>query len=369
MKILVTGSSGFIGKNLCLWLRQAGYDVLSYDLDTKQSLESLVNESNFIFHLAGINRPITKDEFYEGNSNLTLKLAKAVEATNRDIPICLASSIQAALDNDYGKSKKLAEDYLLSYSKQTGHRVYIFRLQNAFGKWCKPNYNSVVATFCFNIANGLPISINDRNVVKEFVYIDDICKSFVSLLNQDGTYSSEEILTVKPSYKISIGELADMIFGFKASRENLIIPNVGDEFSSKLYATYLSYLEPGQGFSYNLVPHIDARGSFTEFFRTTSAGQLSINISKPGITKGNHFHNTKNEKFLVIHGLCLIKFRKIGTDTIFEYKVSGDDMKVVDIPCGYTHSITNIGSDDSITLMWASELFDKDNPDTFYEEV
>ena len=369
MKVLITGSNGFIGRNLSIWIKNAGFEILSYDIDATRPLESLVSEADFIFHLAGVNRPLTIEEFYDGNSNLTLKLANIVESQKRNIPICFASSIQASLDNDYGKSKRMAEEYLISFSKKTGNEVFIFRLQNVFGKWCKPNYNSVVATFCYNIANNIPIQIADQQASRDFVYIDDICKTFVLLLNRRENCLDYEYRTISPSYRKTIGEIADLIQSFKLSRSNLQLPDVGDEFVSKLYATYLTYLDPVEGFSYSLNPHLDNRGSFVEILKSSDSGQVSINISKPGITKGNHYHNTKNEKFIVLYGTCVLKFRKVGTDVVYQYLVKGTDLRVIDIPCGYTHSITNVGNEDSITLMWASELFDPNNPDTYFQEV
>lgn len=265
MNVLVTGSNGFIGKNLCLWLKNVGQNVLPYDLDCKYSLSSLIAKSDFIFHLAGVNRPLTIEEFYDGNANLTLALTQLVARTGRNIPICFASSVQAALNNDYGKSKKMAEDCLINFSKKTGNSIYIFRLQNVFGKWCKPNYNSVIATFCYNVSHGLPISITDRRAFRDFVYIDDICRRFITLLDQKASKPKKCVLSIEPSYKKTIGEIADLIREFKESRANLLLPCVGDEFVSKLYATYLSYLEPTAGLEYQLDSHVDQRGSFTEF--------------------------------------------------------------------------------------------------------
>ena len=363
MKILVTGSNGFIGKNLCATLNVKGYEVIPFDKDTTKSLEECVKESDFVIHLAGINRPLNVEEFYDGNTNLTYKLIEILKEDGRNIPLLLSSSIQAKRDNDYGKSKKQAEDLVFEYGKNAD--VFVYRLENAFGKWGRPNYNSVIATFCYNIANDLDIQINDPNALIPFVYIDDIVNSFISCINTKG---SNEYLYVTPSYKKTIGEVANLIYSFKESRKNLQVVNMKDEFSKKLYSTYLSYLKKDD-FSYELKMNVDNRGSFTEFLRSDDRGQVSINISKPGIVKGNHWHHTKNEKFLVVKGEGIIRFRQIYSDEIIEYKVSDKKLEVIDIPTGYTHNIENIGETDMVTVMWANEAFDPENPDTYYLEV
>ncbi len=368
MKVLVTGANGFIGKNLSIWLKRSDIDVLAIDIDNLSKLDEYALQADFIVHLAGINRPMDVKEFYDGNLNSIVKLVDILKNNKKKTPILLSSSTQAEYDNDYGKSKKMGEDFLFDYQNKTGNPVYIYRFQNVFGKWCRPNYNSVVATFCYNISNGLDISVNDPDIVKEFVYIDDICKTILDLIKSEDYKGSNKILTIKPSYLLSIGELANIIKSFKESRDNLIVPNMDNGVVSKLYATYLSYLPTNQ-FIYDLNMHVDNRGSFTEFIKTLNSGQVSVNVGKPGVVKGNHFHHTKNEKFLVVKGTCSIKFRKIGSEDVIEYIVSGDKLQVVDIPTGYTHSITNIGQDDSITIMWASESFDPNNPDTYFEEV
>lgn len=368
MKVLVTGANGFIGKNLSVWLKRSDIDVLAIDIDNLSKLDEYALQADFIVHLAGINRPMDVKEFYDGNLNSIARLVEILKNNKKKTPILLSSSTQAEYDNDYGKSKKMGEDFLFDYQNKTGNPVYIYRFQNVFGKWCRPNYNSVVATFCYNIANGLDISVNDPNIVKEFVYIDDICKTILDLIKSEDYKGSNKILTIKPSYLLSIGELANIIKSFKESRDNLIVPNMDNGIVSKLYATYLSYLPTNQ-FVYDLNMHVDNRGSFTEFIKTLNSGQVSVNVGKPGVVKGNHFHHTKNEKFLVVKGTCSIKFRKIDSEDVIEYIVSGDKLQVVDIPTGYTHSITNIGQDDSITIMWASESFDPNNPDTYFEEV
>ena len=372
MKILITGAYGFIGKNLSAELKNRGFnDVLLYDRDTdEEKLKLYANECDFVFHLAGINRPKKEEEFMEGNRDFTEELTELLSGNEKRPSVLMSSSIQAELDNPYGCSKRAGENVLLNYREKTGANVYIYRLPNVFGKWCRPEYNSVVATFCHHIANGLPIKINDPNAELSLVYIDDVVKSFIEVMNEDkkegGDNSSWR--TVPVSYKITLGELADTICTFPELRKNTGIPDMGNELTKKLYSTWISYL-PENGFSYFLNMHEDDRGSFTEFIRTPDRGQFSVNISKPGITKGNHWHHTKNEKFLVVKGEGLIRFRKVGTEEITEYRVSGSKLEAVDIPCGYTHSITNIGQEDMVTLMWANEAFDPENPDTFYEEV
>jgi len=364
MKILVTGAKGFVGLNICLWLKNKGYEVLGVDKDNNNQLEDYIKQCDFIIHLAGSNRPLINQEFYDVNTNFTKRLVDLVKLVNKNIPIIFSSSIKVLVDNDYGKSKKQAEDYLLS----SGLTTYIFRLSNVFGKWCKPNYNSVVATFCYNIARDFPLQFSDEKNIVNMVYVDDVCKTFIDLIEGKLKLKPNQINEVKPIYTKTLRQLANSIYEFKNNRNNLNIANQDDGYTKKMYATYLSYL-PENDFSYPLNIHMDSRGSFTEFIKTNGYGQISINIGKPGITKGNHYHNTKNEKFLVVSGTCLIKFRKVGTDKIIEYKVSGDKLEVVDIPVGYTHNITNIGKTDSVTIMWANELFDKDNSDTYFEEV
>ena len=365
MKILVTGSNGFIGKNLCTTLIQKNYEVIPFDRDTKESLESCVSRCDFIMHLAGINRPLNNQEFYDGNTNLTYKILELIKNEKRNIPLLLSSSIQATRDNDYGKSKKMAEDLVLDFQEKYNNDVFVFRLENAFGKWGRPNYNSVIATFCYNIAHDLEIVINDPNALITFVYIDDIVNSFIGCINTKG---SKEILSVPVTYDRTIGEVSNILTSFKESRQTRFVPEIDDDFNKKLYSTYLSYLKEDD-FSYTLDTKTDDRGSFTEVLKTKGLGQVSINISKPGITKGNHWHHSKNEKFLVVKGEGIIKFRNVDEDKIIEYKVSDKKLEVVDIPCGYTHNIINVGTEDMVTLMWANETFDPNNPDTFFLEV
>lgn len=373
MKILITGAYGFIGKNLSAELKNRGEcELLLCGRDTTDDeLRSYALECDFVFHLAGINRPKREEEFMEGNRDFTDKLLSLLSENGKCPPVIMSSSIQAKLDNPYGRSKKAGEEAVLSYHEKTGADVYIYRLPNVFGKWCRPEYNSVVATFCHHIANGLPIRVNDRGTNLSLVYIDDVLKDFISVLyneEKDTKRKSEIWRTIPVSYKITLGELADTICSFPEIRKNINVPDMGNELVKKLYSTYLSYL-PEDKFSYPLNTHEDDRGSFTEFIRTPERGQFSVNISKPGITKGNHWHHTKNEKFLVVKGEGLIRFRRTGCEGVTEYRVSGKKLEVVDIPCGYTHSIVNVGNEDMVTLMWANEVYDPENPDTFYEEV
>jgi len=279
----------------------------------------------------------------------------------------LSSSIQAELNNPYGISKKKGEDLLFNYGKSFGTDIYVYRFPNVFGKWCRPNYNSAVATFSYNIANDLPITINDPNVDMSLIYIDDLVNELINGLkgnpNKKGDYCN-----VEPVYKVKLGQIVDLLYSFKESRLNKEIPNTKDPFTKKLYANYLSYL-PKDKFSYELKMNVDNRGSFTEFLKSDDRGQVSINISKPGIVKGNHWHHTKNEKFLVVYGRGVIRFRKIGEEKVIEYYVSGEELQVIDIPVGYTHNIENLGETDMVTIMWVNEIFDPNNPDTIYEEV
>ena len=320
-----------------------------------------------MFNLAGVNRPQNQEEFMQGNFDFASTLLDTLKKYKNPCPVMLSSSIQAALDNPYGQSKKAGEDLFFEYSKETGAEVFVYRFPNVFGKWCRPNYNSAVATFCNNIAHDLPITINDRSVNMQLVYIDDVVAELIGALSGTPT-RNEKYCEVPVVHKITLGEIVDLIYSFKESREKRTVPDMSDAFAKKLYATYLSYL-PEDKFSYELKMNCDARGSFTEIIRTLDRGQFSVNISKPGITKGNHWHNTKNEKFVVVSGKGVIRFRKIGEEKVHEYFVSGDKIEVVDIPTGYTHNIENLGNTDMITFMWANECFDPNKPDTFFEEV
>ena len=369
MNILVTGAKGFLGKNLVAELRNRGYnDIFEFTRESDPTLlEKYTKECDFVFHLAGVNRPKDENEFMEGNVGFTSQLLELLKKCGNKVPILITSSIQAEKDNPYGRSKKAVEDLLLNYYKETDAKVYIYRLPNLFGKWSKPNYNTVVATFCHNIARGLDIQINDPDVELNLCYIDDVLEEFLRALEYNPTMQ-DDYCVVPVTHTIKLGELADLIKGFKESRTNLSISNMEDSLTKKLYSTYLSFL-PEDKFSYDLKMNSDHRGSFTEFIRTTERGQVSINVSKPGITKGNHWHHTKNEKFLVVSGEGLIRFRKIDSDEIIEYRVSGEKLQVVDIPTGYTHSIVNVGENDLVTVMWANECFDPEKPDTYFVEV
>lgn len=368
MNVLVTGAKGFIGKNLLERLsRIEDIKVYSYDIDnTISELENYIEKVDFIFHLAGINRPENPEEFYKGNRDTIKILIELIEKKELKIPILVTSSIQVERDNDYGKSKLEGEKYLQEYSKKNNVSVYIYRLPNVFGKWCRPNYNSVIATWCYNIANDLEIKISDRNIELTFVYIDDVVNTFVRHLSSD--IIKKDYYEIPITYKKTLGEIVDLLYSFKENRKNLLIEKVGEGFERALYSTYLSYLSKDK-FSYELLEHKDNRGAFVEILKTTNSGQFSISTSKPGITRGNHYHNTKNEKFLVIKGQATIRFREINSKEIIEYHVSDKKLEVVDIPVGYTHNITNTGSDEMILIIWANELFDKENPDTYYLEV
>lgn len=369
MKILVTGSKGFIGKNLISELRNRKYnDILEYDKDTDSTvLDLYCKEADFVFHLAGINRPKENSEFMEGNFGFTSDLLNSLKKHENTCPVMISSSIQAKLNNPYGISKKAGEDLLFDYSKKTGAKVLVYRFSNVFGKWCKPNYNSVVATFCHNIAHDLPIQVNDPSVLMTLVYIDDVVDELINALESKEN-KVDSFCEVPLIYTITLGEIANLINSFKHSREERAVPNMSDLFIKKLYSTYLSYL-PEDQFRYDLKMNVDNRGSFTEFLKIPDRGQISVNISKPGITKGNHWHHSKNEKFLVVSGKGVIRFRKIDSDKVLEYFVSGDKLEVIDIPIGYTHNIENLGDTDMVTIMWVNELFDPEKPDTYFLEV
>jgi len=369
MKILVTGAKGFIGKNLIAELRnQKVTDIYEYDVhSTLEELNTYTKDCSFVFHLAGINRPKDVNEFFEGNFGFTSVLLDSLKKHNNKSAIMISSSIQAELDNPYGLSKKAGEDLLLSYGIEQGVKILIYRFPNVFGKWCRPNYNSAVATFSHNIANNLPIHVNDPSIEMSLIYIDDLVHEVIHALNGNENRINN-FCYVEPVYKVSLGKIVELLYAFKESRENLSIPSTKDEFTKKLYANYLSYL-PKDKLSYDLKMNIDQRGSFTEFIKTVDRGQVSINISKATIVKGNHWHHTKNEKFLVVYGKGVIRLRKIDESEIVEYHVSGDSLKVVDIPPGYTHNIENLGNTDMVTVMWANEKFNPDKPDTIFMEV
>ncbi len=371
MKILVTGAGGFIGRNLVPRLEEReGVTVLPFDLDTPAGLlDEYCGECDFVYNLAGVNRPEHTEEFMEGNFGFASELVSALRRHANACPVMNASSIQAALDNPYGRSKKAGEDMLLDYGRQTGAKIYIYRFPNVFGKWCRPNYNSAVATFCHNIARGLPVQVNDPNTLLRLVYIDDVAEELLLALEGRPHKDSEGCCFVPTVHEATLGEIVEMLKRFKESRKTLAVPDLAEGgFEKKLYSTYLSYL-PEDEFSYPLLMHEDARGSFTEVLRSADRGQVSVNISKPGVTKGDHWHHTKNEKFLVVSGKACVCFRRHGGGEVLRYHVSGEKLEVLDIPTGYTHSITNEGDTDLVTLMWCNECFDPGRPDTIYEKV
>ena len=398
MKILVTGAKGFVGKNLCEALKNIRdakdrthpgvsiSEIFEYDTDTDESLlERYCREANFVFNLAGVNRPKNNDEFMQGNFGFASVLLDCLKKYDNKCPVMLSSSIQATCigryDGDYGRSKKAGEELLFGYGKETGAKTLVYRFPNLFGKWCKPNYNSVVATFCYNIANDLPIRINDRNIQLELLYIDDLVEEMLNALegnehhcDYDGVetiFDAEgKYCAVPVTHKVTLGEIADLLYSFAEQPKTLVIPELSENsFGKKLYSTYLSYL-PKEKVSFSLKTNVDERGRFTELLKSAKCGQVSVNISKPGITKGEHWHNTKWELFIVVSGHGLIQMRKIGSEEVLNFEVSGDDIKAIHMLPGYTHNIINLSDDrDLITVMWANEQFDPNKPDTYSERV
>ncbi len=367
-KVLVTGASGFIGKNLISHLaRQPEIEILAIDQENDpKELSAAVAKADFVFHLAGVNRPQNEAEFRTGNALLTWQVCRELVQAGARAPIVLSSSIQATQNNPYGLSKRDAERALRWYADEGG-RAVVYRLKNVFGKWCRPNYNSVVATFCHNTANGLPITISDAERQLELVHVDDVVRCFIGeldarqargLLRRDAT----------PTYRVKLGELAELITSFKEMRQNLRVPDFKHDFVRKLYGTYLSYL-PTDAFAYSLEQKCDNRGALAEFVKGASFGQLFVSRTRPGITRGNHYHHTKTEKFLVVEGEAIVRFRHVLSGDVIEYPVRGEDFKVVDIPTGYTHSIENVGAGELVTLFWASEIFDPARPDTAFLKV
>lgn len=369
--ILVTGAAGFIGKNLCSQLKlDKEIDILRFDQDkTTDDLYAYLKRADFIFHLAGVNRPKDEKEFDTGNRGLTEDILEFLINNKKKTPVLMTSSIQATLDNPYGKSKKAAEDAAFKFAELQKATVYVYRLPNVFGKWCKPNYNSVVATFCYNISHNLPVLINDPTAEVNLVYIDEIISNFIKAFHGEIKPNHDGYCYIPKSFKISIKELKDKIESFRDSRTSLVMPSLEDDFNRFLYATYISYLAD-DNFSYPLNTNADDRGWLAEFIKSNQFGQIFISKTKPGITRGNHWHHTKIEKFLVVDGSAKISFRKINEPkNIINYNVSGDKLAVLDIPVGYTHSIKNIGDKDLFTIFWADEIFSKEEPDTYYEEV
>lgn len=400
MKILVTGAKGFVGRNLCSQLKNIKEgkarwynlsedieEIFEFDIDsTIEELDEYCKSCDFVFNLAGVNRPKDQKEFMEGNFGFASILLNSLKKYENKCPVMLSSSQQASLtgrfgNSEYGRSKKAGEDLFFTYNKETSAKVLIYRFPNLFGKWCRPNYNSAIATFCYNIANNLPIQINDRNVDLELLYIDDLIDEMIAALEGHEHHCEFEGLNVLPSksgrfcycpitHKVKLGEIVDMLLSFSNQPKSLLIPDIPDNsLEKKLYSTYLSYL-PKEKISFPLKMNIDERGSFTELLHTTNCGQISVNISKPGITKGQHWHNTKWEFFIVVSGHGLIQERKIGSDEIIEFEVDGENLKCIQMLPGYTHNIINLSnSEDLVTVMYCNENFDINRPDTYYEKV
>ena len=399
MKILVTGAKGFVGKNLCAQLNNikdgkarcygdvAIEAVFEYDIDsTQEELDAYCQEADFVFNLAGVNRPKTQEEFMQGNFGFSSTLLDTLKKYENSCPVMLSSSIQATLqgrfgESEYGKSKKAGEELFFEYAKETGAKVLVYRFPNLFGKWCRPNYNSAVATFCNNIANDLPIQVNDASVELELLYIDDLVDEMIAalkgeehhcefegvetVLQADGRYCAAPV-----THKVTLGEIVELLHRFAAQPQTLVVPEIPDNsFAKKLYSTYLSYL-PKEKAIFDLKMNIDQRGSFTELLRSEKCGQVSINISKPGITKGQHWHNTKWEFFMVVVGKGLIQQRRIGSDEVLNFEVSGEKIQAVHMLPGYTHNIINLSeTEDLVTVMWANEAFNPNRPDTYFEPV
>lgn len=368
MNVLVTGANGFIGKNLMVRLRErAGINILTFVKgESLQSLRDKIAQADFVFHLAGINRPETEVEFTVGNADLTRDLCDAVRLCGRQVPIVYTSSIQAERDHAYGVSKHMAEAALQAVSATTGTPTYIYRLPNVFGKWCRPNYNSAVATFCHNIAHDLPIQINDPAAEITLVYVDDVISDFLRVM--DDRPPSSGYQEVLPQYRISVGDLSQQLRAFKDSRTSLVTEAVGTGLTRALYSTFITYFTPEQ-FSYPLIKHEDPRGIFVEVLKTKDAGQFSYFTAHPGITRGGHYHHTKTEKFLVIKGEARFRFRHIDTGALHEHCTSAEFPEVVETIPGWSHDITNIGKDEMIVMLWANEIFDRERPDTIAHEV
>lgn len=371
MKVLITGANGFVGKNLQLHLAERkDVEVVCFNREHSVALlPQMLEGVDFVFHLAGINRPQDQAEFAAGNTDLTVALCKAVagvaEATGRKVPVVFTSSTQAALDNPYGASKRAAEDALFTLQRQYGVTVHVFRLPNVFGKWCKPNYNSAVATFCHNVARDLPIKINDPAAPLTLVYVDDVLQRFIQLMDgADAAADANGFAVVAPQYTTTVGEVANLIQAFKDSRQTLLTERVGTGQVRALYATYVSYLPP-DAFTYTVPMYGDPRGVFAEMLKTPDCGQFSYFTAHPGVTRGGHYHHSKTEKFLVIKGQARFKFRHMHTGESYELTTSGEKAEIVETAPGWTHDITNIGTDAMIVMLWANEVFDRQRPDTF----
>lgn len=371
MKVLVTGSKGFIGQNLISELeRLEGVEVLPFDIDSPaELLDGYCRDCDFVYNLAGVNRPQRAEEFMEGNAGFVATLLQNLRKHSNICAIMNASSVQAALDNPYGESKRAGEDLLFAYGREVGTKILNYRFPNVFGKWSRPDYNSAVATFCYHIARNMPVRVNDRNTALRLVYIDDVVRELLRALDGHPNLAPDGYCCVSEVHETTLGEIVDLLYRFRESRESLMVPDVTEgSFAKKLYSTYLSFL-PEDSFSYPLTMHEDGRGSFTEILKSPNCGQVSVNVTKPGIIRGDHWHHTKNEKFVVVSGEGLIRFRKHGSEEIFEYRVSGKKLEVVDVPTGYTHSVTNIGDTDLVMLIWCNECYDPKKSDTVSEPV
>lgn len=392
MKVLITGAKGFVGRNLCAALRAirqgsdrrpdhavcadpAELELYEYDLDCEAgSLDSYCADCNFVFHLAGVNRPVDEKAYMEGNAGCSAELLNTLKKHGNTCPVMLASSAQATLEgrwagSEYGKSKRAAEELFFAYGRESGAPVLVYRFPNLFGKWCRPNYHSAIATFCHNSARGLPIQVSDPAVVMDLVYIDDLVDEMLRALRGEANRQPDGFCAVPVHHVTTLGQIADTILSFPALREKLEVPRLDDPLEKKLYSTWLSHL-PEDRFVYDLKMNCDRRGSFTETLRTAERGQCSVSVSAPGVTRGEHWHHTKNEKVLVVHGTGLIRLRRLGEDKVVEFRVSGRRMQVVELVPGYTHSIVNLSdTEELVALIWANEPFDPARPDTFFEEV
>lgn len=368
--ILVTGAEGFMGRNLCVALRrQAGCELIEFDVrHNLEELPAYAARADLVFHLAGVNRPKEEREFTEGNADLTRRLCESLEAAGRKAPLVLSSSAQAELDNPYGRSKKAAEEVVLHYHEQTGAPVYVYRFPNVFGKWSRPNYNTVVATFCHNISRGLPVQISNRENIIRFVYIDDIVRAFLEIAARPKHDPETTRYEIQPVFAIMLGELHDMILSFKDGREKSLVPDLSNPLTKYLYSTYVSFYDT-RSLAYPVELKTDDRGWLFELFKSPKAGQIFVSRTRPGITRGNHYHDTKIEKFCVIQGEGCIRFRGVLDERVIEYPVNDRNIQIVDIPPGYTHSIENTGPGDMITLFWANEIFDPQRPDVYFEKV
>jgi len=371
MRVLLTGANGFIAKNLRSHLNlMEEVEVFEHTRATSNAeLDNYVGNADFIFHLAGVNRPVEESEFAEGNTDLTERIVQSLRSSGKKTPLVLASSAQAELDNLYGRSKLAAEQLVLDWNKESGARISIYRLPGVFGKWCRPNYNSVVATFCYNLTHDLPLQVSDPAHRLTLAYIDDVVDDFAAQLHEQTSQREEAYCEVSRTFSLTLGELRDRLKALHAVRSTLVVPDTGDLLNKFLYATYISYLETDE-FSYDLAKSVDSRGWLAEFVKSQHFGQIFISKTKPGISRGNHWHKTKIEKFLVVEGQAEITFRnKIDAQDVISYRVDGDQARVLDIPVGYVHAITNVGTTDLLTIFWASEILDKDHPDTFFEAV